>query len=77
MHVLILEFTSSAPETTGRVWIDGGAVRFSDLATAELCKQVAEDSRGPVTTAEPERFLRSLPMSLSGSMLRAQLVEDS
>ena len=75
MKVTLYSHTGDAPVPAGSAWIDAesGEVRFSDLTTKELCNELALDADGPVTVAEPERFLRSLPRSISGSALRAVL----
>ena len=76
MRVDLNEFSGDYPTRVGSAWLEGDVVMFSDEETASLCKQVAMDHLGPVTVAEPLRFLRSLPMSISGSMLRAQIVAE-
>lgn len=73
MKVILTSHSGEQPEEIGSIWLENGKLMFSDAWTAELCKQVAADGAGPVSTDEPERFLRSLPGSLSGAALRAEL----
>jgi hypothetical protein len=76
MKIQIYSYDDAAErEPLGSAWLDAETkdVRFSDLATKELCESVAMDSAGPVPVQEAERFLRSLPECLSGSNLRAEV----
>lgn len=76
MKVELISHSGDSSELVGTLHIEDGDVRFPDLATKELCIATAFDERGPVPVKEAERFLRSLPASLTGSMIRARLIEE-
>lgn len=75
MKVELISHSGESPRLVGEVRLVGGSLQFSNLATKELCIQVAMDGQGAVPPSEPERFLRALPVCLSGGALRARLVE--
>ncbi len=75
MKVTLTDYTTDTPEIVGSAELIDGKIQFSDIHTRQLCVDLALDDDGEVSTDEPERFLRALPGSISGSALRAELHE--
>lgn len=73
MKVQLTSHAGPKPEPAGTAWLEDGEVHFSDPVTRDFCIQVAFDQHGPVPVEEAERFLRSLPLSISGGLFRAEL----
>lgn len=75
MKVTLTDYSEDEPDITGTAELVDGKVQFSDIHTRQLCVELAMDADGPVSLEEAERFLRALPISVTGSMLRAELHE--
>lgn len=77
MEVIITSHSTDPPKIVATVTIENGEIKaepadFFDRLSL-LGPWLPQDSGGFVPFNQPERFLRALPRSLTGSHLRARL----
>lgn len=64
------------PYRIATITIDQGKLVFDPPHMEGFISPSVMDASGPVPTTEPERYIKALPITFSGSMIRAEIIED-